>query len=76
MQQKPECSYCKNLIEKIDNVIHCIGCNRWYCSKSDCWVDCNDECFPTSEKSYGKFYNCPQGINGEFEVSKCDNCAY
>ena len=82
------CEGCTEVFTVDRETIHCLKCDRWYCTK--CWTEYDDENWPTdvgtdyddknwlcTEKS--RFWECERGAYGEFEVPAkkgCDECRY
>ncbi len=68
------CNCCNNSFIPGKNTIHCINCDRWYCEKTSCWVDFNDECWPTDSDEKPKFFIAPKDENGAYMCEGCDEC--
>jgi hypothetical protein len=61
------CQACRKQFVVDNLTIHCMICDRWYCSDIDCWMDYNDE-FPDE-------MHCNRGNYAQIEVENgCDQC--
>jgi len=70
-----QCASCDEDFPVDKLTIHCIKCDRWYCPETSCWVDFNDESWPTdNDNVQRRFWKCERGSLGEFEADGCDNC--
>lgn len=62
------CSGCSKKFMTGPNTIHCLRCDRWYCTETECWIEWNDENMAGN--------CCKKGINGEYIAYDCDECLY
>lgn len=74
---KKLCDICLQIFEVGKGTIHCLKCDRWYCSDTSCQIEYDDQNIPCDPGEEGQredatYYVLPKGPNGEFVDEDCD----
>lgn len=70
-----ECNCCGREFDPDRATIHCLECDRYYCSETSCWTKFDDQCWPSDEKQ-PYFFVCQREESGAFAAEGCDGCLY